>query len=226
MIAALRGVLFRPDLASQTDTPTAWDVEIETPSGVTYRVQVPRSVWDRLPASGESVALRIHEVRREDAHLLYGFLTRWDAALFALLLTASGVGPRLALAMLSTLSTGLLVRALQQRDLATLSQVPGVGKKMAERIGVALSERIEDLASRAAGAGAGADGWGAGGALGPDAASGADDDPALAALAAVRALQGLGLRLDEADALVQRTLAETPGLAPDELVRRALAAAR
>ncbi len=220
MIAGLRGRLIRPEIPSQTDAPTAWDVEIETSGGVTYRVQVARSVWDRLPAEGEIVDLRIHEVRREDALLLFGFLTRGEAALFALLLTASGVGPRIALAMLSTLSTRLLVRALQHRDLATLCQVPGVGRKMAERIGVALSDRIEELANRVAGA----EGWGLhGGGVDGDSEA---DGPAGAALAAVRALQGLGLRLDEADALVQRTLTESPGLPPDELVRRALAAAR
>lgn len=218
MIAGLQGRLIRPETGFQTDTPTAWDVEVETTGGVTYRVQVPRGVWDRLPPEGEVVSLRIHEVRRDDAHLLFGFLTRWEAALFALLLTAPGIGPRLALAMLSTLSTSLLVRAIQHRDLATLSQVPGVGKKVAERIAVALSDRIEELAGRASGA----EGWA------PSAGSSDDDlnDPAVAALSAIRALQGLGLRLEEADALVQRTQAEFPGLSPDELVRKALAAAR
>jgi Holliday junction DNA helicase RuvA len=217
MITGLQGRLRHPEIPPLVDAATVWVVEVETDGGVTYQVQVPRGVWERLPSEGERVSLRIHEVRREDAHLLFGFLTSWEAALFALLLTAQGIGPRIALAMLSTLSTSLLIRAIQQRDLATLSQVPGVGKKVAERLAVALSDRVEALVVHA----------GPGMLLGLGASdSVAPDEAASAALAAVKALQGLGMRIEEADALVQRTLAESPGLSPDELVRRALASVR
>jgi Holliday junction DNA helicase RuvA len=216
MITGLRGRLRHPEIPPLVDAATVWVVEVETEGGVTYQVQVPRGVWERLPPPGEPVELRIHEVRREDAHLLFGFLTSWEAALFAMLLTAQGIGPRIALAMLSTLSTGLLVRAIQQRDLATLSQVPGVGKKVAERLAVALSDRVEALVAHA----------GPGSLMGRASTDPSEDTAGSASLAAVKALQGLGVRLEEADALVQRTLSESPGLGPDELVRRALAAVR
>ncbi|MDE1943583.1 MAG: Holliday junction branch migration protein RuvA [Betaproteobacteria bacterium] len=110
--------------------------------GVGYEVDVPMSTFYDLPAAGQPVTLFTHLVVREDAHLLFGFLTEGERSLFRQLLRISGVGPRLALAVLSGLSVAELADAVQRQDSARLTRIPGVGKKTAERLLLELKEKL------------------------------------------------------------------------------------
>ena len=166
-----------------------------------YEVEVPLTVLERLPQVGSPVELRTLQVVREDSASLFGFLEPHERDLFKRLLTASGVGAKLALAMLSTFSAPRLAQALVERDLAALTQVSGVGKKTAERISLELADRVKDLA------------------LVPAGAPGVS--PALGG--AVSALVALGYSFVEADALVRRALVDGEGLTTESLIRKALA---
>ncbi len=121
-------------------------VEIMTAGGVGYELEIPLSVFEKLPRKGQELELLTYQVVREDDLMLFGFLQPPERQLFSRLLGASGVGPRLALAMMSTLTPPALVRAITDRELATLVQVPGVGKKTAERIALELGDKLDDLA--------------------------------------------------------------------------------
>jgi Holliday junction DNA helicase RuvA len=111
-------------------------------SGVGYEVDVPMSTFYDLPALGERVALLTHQVVREDAHLLYGFLTAAEREAFRLLLRISGIGPRMALAVLSGLSVPDLAQAVTLQESGRLTRVPGIGKKTAERILLELKGKL------------------------------------------------------------------------------------
>jgi holliday junction DNA helicase RuvA len=121
-------------------------VVILTDGGVGYELSVPLGVFERLPARGGRCALHTELVVREDAWTLYGFDSPGERAIFQRLLTASGLGPRLALAILSTLGPDRAVRSIQGKDVAALSTVSGIGKKRAEKLIVELSDRFADLA--------------------------------------------------------------------------------
>lgn len=136
MIGGLRGTL----LALDADVAT-----IETPGGVAYEVLVPLGVLGRFPAPGGAVRLHTELVVREDAWLLVGFDSAHERTVFRRLLTASGFGPRLALAVLSTLGPDRAARAILQNDLAALASVGGVGKKKAERLVLELRDKFTDL---------------------------------------------------------------------------------
>ena len=110
--------------------------------GVGYDVQVPLSTFYGLGEIGTQVALRIHTHVREDALALFGFATRLELDLFERLISISGVGPRLALAVLSGIEPPELVRAVRTGDVVRLTRIPGVGKKTAERIGLELKDRL------------------------------------------------------------------------------------
>lgn len=135
MIATLTGVLRSRD----GDL-----VLVETSGGVGYAVTVPLGVLERLPANGERVSLYTELVVREDAWSLYGFDQAGERAIFQRLLTASGFGPKLALALLSTLGPERTVRSIQSRDFAVLSTVSGIGRKKAEKLVVELGDRFKD----------------------------------------------------------------------------------
>ncbi len=135
MIGFLRGVLVYKD-------PPQLLVDV---GGVGYEVEAPMSTWTRLPALGEEVHLRTHLVIREDQHLLFGFGSEAERRLFRDLLKVSGVGARIALAILSGITVEGFVRCVQVRDTAALIKVPGVGRKTAERLVVEMSDRIGDL---------------------------------------------------------------------------------
>ncbi|MGB9613277.1 MAG: Holliday junction branch migration protein RuvA [Candidatus Margulisiibacteriota bacterium] len=109
---------------------------------VGYHINVPSSVLSRLPKIGEKVKLFTVQIVREDEISLYGFLSREERALFSLLISVNGVGPKLGLALLSGFPIDRLVAAIAQGDVALLSSVPGVGRKTAERIIVELKEKI------------------------------------------------------------------------------------
>lgn len=136
MIAHLTGKLLER-------APASVVVDVQ---GVGYEVLVPVSTFSHLPALGETVALRIHTHVREDAIQLFGFLSLVEKQLFEKLITVSGIGPRLALSILSGINAGDLVQAIRQSNLARLTTIPGVGKKTAERIVVELRDKLDGYA--------------------------------------------------------------------------------
>ncbi len=174
-------------------------------NGVGYEIEAPLSTFCDLPAKGERVTLHTHLVVRDDAHLLFGFLREPDRRLFRSLLKVNGIGPRVALAILSGLNHADLLDALINEDVARLTRVPGVGRKTAERLVVELRDKAAIL---------GAIGLGANDA---DRPAGRAADPESEA---VHALVALGYRPPEAARAVQG-VRET-GLASEELIRRAL----
>lgn len=141
MIGYLRGTLVHVD-------PPQLLVEV---AGVGYEVEAPSSTWARLPGLGEEVRLRTHLVIREDQHLLFGFATEAERQLFRDLLKVTGVGARIAMAILSGISVEGFVRCVQARDSTALTRVPGVGRKTAERLILDLRERVDAMAAGVAG---------------------------------------------------------------------------
>ncbi len=136
MIAHLRGLLL-------SKTPQTAVVEA---SGVGYEVAISIPTFTTLPAEGCEVSLLIHTHVREDAFSLFGFTTRTEKRLFEKLLGISGIGPKLALTVLSGLPPERLVAAIHGQDHVTLTRIPGVGKKTAERIVLELKDKLQDLA--------------------------------------------------------------------------------
>ena len=137
MIAALRGTL-----AEKQPGRIVVDV-----GGVGYEVQIPLSTYYAVGERGAEVSLRIHTHVREEALLLFGFLTRLELDLFERLIGINGVGPRLALAVLSGIEPPALVRAIRTSDVARLTGIPGVGKKTAERIALELKDKLAAAAA-------------------------------------------------------------------------------
>ncbi len=145
MITFLRGTLVEA-------LPTQVVVDV---LGVGYEVLIPLSSFDRLPKAGSDVHLLTHLSIREDAHVLYGFMTSAERELFRLLIhTVSGIGPKIALNVLSGMSTTAFRSAVGASDVRALSQISGVGKKTAERIVVELKDRIGGLGAFEANRGA------------------------------------------------------------------------
>jgi len=141
VIARLKGTLAEK-------APNRLTVDV---GGVGYDVLVPLSTFYGIGEPGASVALRIHTHVREDVIALYGFATGLEQDLFERLISISGIGPKLALAVLSGIDPGDLVRAIRAQDVARLTRIPGVGKKTAERIGLELKDRLPLAAPSAAG---------------------------------------------------------------------------
>jgi len=113
-------------------------------NGVGYEIQAPMTTIYRLPALGESVELFTHLVVREDAHLLFGFATLQDRAMFRALIKVNGVGPKLALTILSGMDVDDFVRCVRDDNAAGLVKLPGVGKKTAERLLIEMRDRLRD----------------------------------------------------------------------------------
>ena len=113
--------------------------------GVGYEVEASMNTFYRLPECGNQVTLFTHFVVREDAQLLYGFIDREERSLFRTLIKANGVGPKLAITILSGISTQEFVRCVNDEDTATLIRLPGVGKKTAERLIVEMKDKIKAL---------------------------------------------------------------------------------
>ena len=132
MIASLRGTLVGK-------APNRLIVDV---GGVGYDVQVPLSTFYVLGDEGSAVTLRVHTHVREDAIALFGFATGLELELFNRLIAINGIGPKLALAVLSGIEPIDLVRAIRSQDVARLTAIPGVGKKTAERIGLELKDRL------------------------------------------------------------------------------------
>ena len=132
MIARLKGTLLEK-------TPTRLVIDV---AGVGYDVTVPLSTFYTIGDAGSEVTLRVHTHVREDAIALYGFGSAIEQDLFERLIGISGIGPKLALAVLSGIDAGELVRAIRAQDVARLTKIPGIGKKTAERIGLELKDRL------------------------------------------------------------------------------------
>ncbi|ROR29801.1 Holliday junction branch migration protein RuvA [Inmirania thermothiophila] len=168
--------------------------------GVGIEVEAPMSTFYALPEDAAEVVLHTHLAVREDTLTVYGFHSEAERALFRTLIRVSGVGPRLALAILSGMSAEQFARCVEAGDAAALTRLPGVGRKTAERLLVEMRDRLPE----AAGTGGAVTGGGSGD----------------AAAEAVEALVALGYRTAEAERLV-RAAAE-PGLGAEALIRRAL----
>lgn len=112
--------------------------------GVGYEVEAPMSTFYQLPASGSEVVLHTHLVVREDAHLLFGFASERERSLFRALLKVNGVGAKMALAILSGMNADTFARCIQENDTASLTRLPGIGKKTAERLIVEMRDRLAD----------------------------------------------------------------------------------
>ncbi len=178
-------------------------VELLTSSGVGYELAIPLGVYEKLPALGEEASLFTHLVVRDDAWLLFGFGTVFERSVFRRLLTANGVGPALALGMLSTLSAERVVRAIVERDIATLQRIPRVGRKKAERLVLDLAEKMGDIGTA-----------GTGGAPRPEGTAAED---------AIRALVSLGYSTADAEKGVKAALdSGGRGVGAPELIRLAL----
>lgn len=190
MIAYLNGILAEKDLAR---------VVVEC-NGVGYEVSIPLSTFDRLPAEGERVKLFTHHEVREDAQLLFGFGSRLEREMFELMTRVSGVGPKLALAILSGLTVGDLQLAISQGDAKRLASVKGVGKKTAERLVVDLRGKINPIEALA------------------NATGETSAEQGAVLRDAMLALTALGFAEELARAKVQGVLEENPDLADVETV--------
>ena len=190
MIAHLQGRLLRK-------RPQEAVVDVQ---GVGYRVQIPLSTFYKLPPEGESLELRTHTHVREDSLQLFGFLTQEEQDLFERLIAVSGVGPKVALNILSGIEAPELAEALRTADVARLTRVPGVGKKTAERLVLELKDKMP--------------------APGPTAPS---PSPASATRRdLVSALVHLGYSQPEADRVAERVLREDASARFEDALRRAL----
>ena len=204
MIAILQGEVIEA-------TPLSVIVDV---NGVGYEVHVPVSTAERIPGVGKRVKLFIHDVYREDDQALYGFITREERDFFRLLIEkVSGIGPRIALALLSKLSLTMLSSAIAAGDVALLSRTPGIGKKTAERLVIELRDKVLPTGALAS----------SGASAGGSAASRTDVVNPI--VDAVNALVALGYNLDTADKAVQKAVNKVGAEAGTEaLLRAALAA--
>jgi holliday junction DNA helicase RuvA len=134
MIGSVRG-----RIASKTPPQLMVDV-----GGVGYELEAPMSTFFHLPAVGEEVSLLTHLVVREDAHVLYAFATDGERRLFRNLIKVSGVGPKIALALLSGISVEAFSRCVVNEDITALTKVPGIGRKTAERLVIEMRDRLGD----------------------------------------------------------------------------------
>ena len=179
MIVHIRGVLVEKE-------PTRVVIEA---GGIGYELLVPLSAYEKLPRTGNEAKLLVHHCVREDDEILFGFATADEKALFEKLISVSGVGPKIALAILSGSSVGELARAIAGGDAKRLSAIKGVGRKTAEKICVELKDKVGEFAF-----------------------SGHGDAGAPAPLAqdAVSALRALGFNEETSSKMVSEVLAKNP----------------
>jgi holliday junction DNA helicase RuvA len=177
-------------------------------NGVGYELEAPMSTFYGLPATGESVSLFTHLVVREDAHILYGFGSEGERRLFRGLLKISGVGPKIALGILSGASVEDFLRTVEAEDVAMLTRIPGIGRKTAERVIIEMRDSVQKLKQSAPGAAQSAAALGA---------------PPSAQSEAFSALIALGYKPPEVTRLLKS--ADEPGLSTTEIIRRALKSA-
>jgi holliday junction DNA helicase RuvA len=194
VISRIRGTLLRREIGV---------AEVMTGGGVAYELQIPLGVFERLPREGGEVELRTVQIVREDSVELFGFMDHAERVVFSRLLSASGVGPRLALNILSSMPPERIVRAIRDKDIAALRQIPGLGVKKAERLVLELADRLDDVAVAAADRGG---------------APGFDE--------AVKALVALGYSSADAASAVRKVIDEQGTLQPLDLIRAALGGMR
>lgn len=191
MIAHLKGRVLRK-------SPQEVIVDV---AGVGYRVSIPVSTFYRLGDEGAEVSLRVHTHVREDALALFGFLTGHEQDLFERLIQVAGVGPKLAVNILSGIEAAELAAALRGSDIARLTRVPGVGKKTAERLILELKDKMPPV---------------------PEAPSEAEAEPATPKEDLLSALAHLGYSRVEAERGVDRALRDDGTGRFEDLLRRAL----
>jgi Holliday junction DNA helicase RuvA len=197
MIGFLRG-----RLAAKHPPSLAVDV-----GGVGYELEAPMSTFYGLPSVGAEVTLHTHLVVREDAHVLFGFGTERERSLFRELIKVSGVGPRIALAILSGISVDEFQRCVETDDVATLVRVPGIGRKTAERLMIEMRDRLKVLGGPVSGGLAGAPAG----------------SPASPQAEAFSALVALGYKPAEVTRLLQKV--ESSVTSTEDIIRHALRAA-
>jgi Holliday junction DNA helicase RuvA len=173
-------------------------------NGVGYEMEAPMSTFYGLPATGEPVALFTHLVVREDAHILYAFGTDGERRLFRGLLKVSGVGPKIALGILSGASVDDFLRIIEAEDIAMLTRIPGIGRKTAERVIIEMRDSVKKLSV-------------------PSAAAGVAGALATPQSEAFSALIALGYKPPEVIRLLKSV--DEPDLATTEIIRRALKSA-
>ena len=201
MIGRIRGILVEKQ---------APDVLIDV-NGLAYEVQVPMSTIYQLPAIAQEVTLHTHLVVREDAQLLYGFYTLQERRMFRSLIKVSGVGPKMALAILSGMAVEEFVRTVRINDIAGLTRMPGVGRKTAERLIVEMKDRLDE--------------WGDDIAAPDYTAPATNDKPTERQLSqeAEAALVALGYKPAEATRIIAKASKADPTItSSDELIRQAL----
>lgn len=174
--------------------------------GVGYEVEAPMTTFYQLPACGEKLVLHIHMVVREDAQLLYGFYSETERHLFRTLIKINGVGPKLALTILSGVSSDEFTRCIAESDARSLTALPGVGKKTAERLIVELRDRLGDDIKTAL--------------PGANNAARLETPPANPVSDAVSALISLGYKAQDASHMVRAVATE--GLATEAIIKAAL----
>jgi Holliday junction DNA helicase RuvA len=189
VIASLAGSLVHK-------APPALSIEV---NGVGYELEAPMSTFYNLPPVGQPVRLLTHLVVREDAQLLYGFGTAEERQLFRSLLRVSGVGPRIALAILSGSTAGAFAACVQAGDVSALTRIPGVGRKIAERLIVEMRDRLAALTA--------------------DSQAATVAAPVGMAAEAFSALVALGYRPNEATRLLKNA---DPAGSTEEMIRGAL----
>ena len=194
MIGRLRGILIEKQ-------PPWLVLDVQ---GVGYEVEAPMSTFFVLPATGAELQLFTHLVVREDAQLSYGFSALTERRLFRELIRVSGIGPRVALAILSGMDAAEFTRCVQNKDSVSLTRVPGIGKKTAERLLVEMRDRL--------------DGWDP--APTADTKTGDGDAGNSAVADAISALIALGYKPAEASRLIDKVA--TPGMATEHLIRAVL----
>lgn len=177
-------------------------------NGVGYEMEAPMSTFYGLPAAGEPVALFTHLVVREDAHILYAFGTDGERRLFRGLLKVSGVGPKIALGILSGASVDDFLRIIEAEDVAMLTRIPGIGRKTAERVIIEMRDSVKKLSMPAEGGGPAGVGMGA---------------PTTPQSEAFSALIALGYKPPEVVRLLKSV--DEPDLGTTEIIRRALKSA-
>lgn len=190
MIAGVTGTLV---------SKTGDRVVVATAGGVTYAIGVPLGVLERMPSEGSEVSLKTVPVVREDGWALYGFVEDHERDVFQRLLGTSGVGPRLALALVSTLGGARVARSIKENDLGALCTVPGIGRKTAERIVLELRDRLGDISVPGA----------------PEVTAGPPDH-------AVQALINLGYSANDAARAVREAVSQRGAGEPVDLIRGAL----
>ncbi len=201
MIGRVRGLL------AEKQAP---DILVDV-NGVYYEVQVPMSTIYQLPSLGQNVTLHTHLVVREDAQLLYGFYSLQERRMFRSLIKVSGVGPKMALAILSGMAVDEFVKTVRVNDILGLTRMPGIGRKTAERLIVEMKDRLEE--------------WNVDISTPEYSAGGQQQVPSERQLSqeAETALVALGYKPAEATRIIAQALKADPTISrSDELIRQAL----